>query len=113
MHVRTRQGRARGEPSGPHDSLQFHFDGLLLEAPHGSTVAVALLANGVISWRTSRATGAPRGLFCGIGTCFDCLVDVNGDAAVRACVTPLAAGDDVRTSDSLGSGDRFGTGSRA
>ena len=39
------------------------------------------------SWRTTRAAAAPRGLFCGIGACFDCLVTVDGSAGGRACVT--------------------------
>jgi predicted molibdopterin-dependent oxidoreductase YjgC len=92
------------EPHDPEARLQFRFDGQLLEAPAGTTIAGALIANGIVSWRRSRVTGAQRGLFCGIGTCFDCLVDVNHSAAVRACMIPLSAGDDVRTSNSLGGG---------
>jgi NADH dehydrogenase/NADH:ubiquinone oxidoreductase subunit G len=41
-------------------------------------------------------------VFCGIGACFDCLVDVGGDRAVRACVVPVREGDEVRTSASTG-----------
>ncbi|MGA4900742.1 2Fe-2S iron-sulfur cluster-binding protein [Streptomyces griseoincarnatus] len=37
-----------------------------------------LWAAGVTSWRTTRDGGRPRGVFCGIGVCFDCLVTVNG-----------------------------------
>jgi predicted molibdopterin-dependent oxidoreductase YjgC len=78
--------------------MHFRFDGHDLEAPAGSTIAGALLVNGITSWRTTRVLGAPRGLFCGIGTCFDCLVDVNTSAAVRACLVLLADGDEVGTS---------------
>jgi predicted molibdopterin-dependent oxidoreductase YjgC len=87
-------------------SVRFRFDGQVLEAPAGVSVAGGLLANGIRSWRMSRITGAPRGLFCGIGTCFDCLVDVNESAAVRACLTPLSEGDEVRTSSSFGGSSR-------
>ncbi|GLZ35121.1 proline dehydrogenase [Lentzea sp. NBRC 105346] len=38
-----------------------------------------------------------HGLFCGIGVCFGCLVEVNGTPEVRACQRALAEGDDVRT----------------
>jgi predicted molibdopterin-dependent oxidoreductase YjgC len=82
--------------------VHFHFDGAELQAPSGLTIAAGLLYNGVLSWRTTRVAGMPRGLFCGIGTCFDCLVDVNDSRAVRACLTVLREGDDVRTSSSTG-----------
>jgi predicted molibdopterin-dependent oxidoreductase YjgC len=84
------------------DPVGFRFDGVPMTAPRGSTVAAGLIANGVTAFRTTRAGDRPRGLFCGIGWCFDCLVDVDDEAAVRACVTPLAAGADVRRSDSVG-----------
>lgn len=83
--------------------VHFTFDGRPLEAPLGASVASALLANGVRSWRRTRSTGAARGLLCGIGNCFDCLVDVGSAHAVRACVTPLHEGDALRTSVSRGS----------
>jgi predicted molibdopterin-dependent oxidoreductase YjgC len=83
-------------------TLTFRFGGRAMTAPAGSTIAAALLGNGIASWRTTRRRGEPRGLFCGIGYCFDCLVDVNGRPAVRACQEALRDGDDVRPSRSLG-----------
>ena len=65
-------------------------------------MAAALLAGGVSSWRVTRSGGRRRGLFCGTGACFDCLVDVNDDRCVRACLIPVHDGDRVRTSVSLG-----------
>ncbi|OYV65323.1 MAG: hypothetical protein B7X07_03465 [Actinobacteria bacterium 21-64-8] len=67
-------------------TIRFTFDGRELAVSPGTTVAGALLASDVRTWRRSRRSGAARGLFCGIGTCFDCLVDVNDEVAVRACV---------------------------
>jgi glycine/D-amino acid oxidase-like deaminating enzyme len=84
--------------------LKFCFDGRPLAAPRGSTIAGALLSNGERAWRTTRTGEQRRGLFCGIGTCFDCLVDLNGDRAVRACMALLQEGDDVRSSASVGMG---------
>jgi predicted molibdopterin-dependent oxidoreductase YjgC len=78
------------------DLVRFTFDGTPMSAPRGTTIGAALLANGVISWRLTRA-GRPRGVFCGIGACFDCLVDVGARHAVRACLVPVADGDEVRT----------------
>jgi predicted molibdopterin-dependent oxidoreductase YjgC len=73
------------------------FDGEEVEAHEGQTVAGVLLAKGIRSWRTTRGEGRPRGLFCGIGVCFDCLVRVNGVPDVRACQRLVADGDDIRT----------------
>jgi predicted molibdopterin-dependent oxidoreductase YjgC len=82
--------------------VSFTFDGQPMTAEPGQTVGAALLAAGIRSWRVTRAGGRPRGLFCGIGVCFDCLVDVNEDRAVRACLVPVREGDQVRTSASAG-----------
>ncbi|HET6288401.1 MAG TPA: (2Fe-2S)-binding protein [Amycolatopsis sp.] len=62
----------------------------------GQSVAGILLAAGRTSWRTTRS-GAPRGVFCGIGACFDCLLTVNDVPDVRACRRPAADGDEIRT----------------
>ena len=84
------------------ERVSFTFDGQPLTAEPGQTVGAALLAAGIRSWRVTRSGGRPRGLFCGIGACFDCLVDVNQDRAVRACLVAVRAGDEVRTSASMG-----------
>lgn len=78
------------------DEVTASFDGSPLSAPAGASVAAALLASGRTSWRTTRA-GRPRGLFCGIGVCFDCLVDIDGQTGQRACMIPLAEGMDIRS----------------
>jgi len=88
--------------------LRFRFDGRELMAPRGSTIAGALLSNGERTWRTTRTGDQRRGFFCGIGTCFDCLVDLNGDRAVRACLALLQEGDEVCSSASVGIGSPLG-----
>ncbi|MFD2082376.1 Thioredoxin reductase [Actinopolymorpha cephalotaxi] len=70
-------------------------DGQSVAFEHGQTIAAALLAADRTSWRTTR-TGRPRGIFCGIGVCFDCLVTTNG-RRVRACLEPARPGDVVTT----------------
>jgi predicted molibdopterin-dependent oxidoreductase YjgC len=69
------------------------FDGRQLPCEPGQSVAAVLLAAGIRSWRTTRVHGRPRGLFCGIGACFDCLVTVNGTPSVRACLVEAQSGD--------------------
>lgn len=71
------------------------FNGREIPFEPGQTVAAALIAAGIRSWRSTRRDGAPRGLFCGIGVCFDCLVTVNGEPVTRACLRPACDGDVV------------------
>ena len=72
-------------------------DGVPVQAYLGETVAGVLLAQGRRAWRRTAKTGQPRGLFCGMGVCFDCLVTVDGHPGVRACITPVADGMVVQT----------------
>ncbi|WP_314098364.1 2Fe-2S iron-sulfur cluster-binding protein [Microbacterium foliorum] len=78
-------------------SLQ--FDGTPVPFLPGQTVGAALADAGIVSWRTTRRDRAPRGLFCGIGVCFDCLVTVDGARSQRACLVEACEGQDVRSAD--------------
>lgn len=89
-------------------TFTFSFDGQPIEARAGWTVAAALSASGILSWRTTRVAARPRGLFCGIGICFDCLVTVNGEPSVRACLQPAQPDDVVTTQTGAGWHDRLG-----
>jgi sarcosine oxidase subunit alpha len=73
------------------------FDGATVEAYAGESVAAALLAGGVRALRRTRGSDAPRGLFCAIGSCYDCLVRIDGSGPVRACLTPVRDGMAVTT----------------
>ena len=77
--------------------IQVMVDGQPILAYEGETVATALLAAGRRTLRHTVPGGAPRGIFCGIGVCFDCLVTVDGCHTVRACVTPVRDGMQVAT----------------
>ncbi|HLH47274.1 MAG TPA: (2Fe-2S)-binding protein [Acidimicrobiales bacterium] len=86
----------------PEAEVEIVVDGHPLLAPEGCSLAAALVAGGRASWRTTRRAGEPRGLSCGIGVCFDCLVTVNGISGVRACLVEAAAGDVVVTEGAAG-----------
>jgi predicted molibdopterin-dependent oxidoreductase YjgC len=73
-------------------SVTVTFSGRTLHAREGQSVAAALTAAGVRSWRTTRRGQQPRGLFCGIGVCFDCLLTIDGRPAQRACLVPVRDG---------------------
>jgi predicted molibdopterin-dependent oxidoreductase YjgC len=76
----------------PDSVLQLRFDGREVTAHAGQTVGAALLDAGIRYWRTTRNHGRPRGLICGIGVCYDCLVTVDGLANQRACLVRAADG---------------------
>jgi predicted molibdopterin-dependent oxidoreductase YjgC len=78
------------------------FDGQAVSALEGWSVAAALLAAERRAWRTTSRREQPRGLFCGMGVCFDCLVRIDGRANVLACQTPVAPGMCVETQRGAG-----------
>jgi D-hydroxyproline dehydrogenase subunit alpha len=73
------------------DRLTFVFEGREIEGRKGETVAAALTAAGILSIRRTRK-GSARGLFCGMGVCQDCLVEIDGTSNQRACMTKLEPG---------------------
>lgn len=85
--------------------LQFSFNGSPIPALPGQSIGAALIAAGHRSWRVTRFAGAPRGIFCGIGICFDCLVTVNDRPNRRACLVAVQPADRVTTQDGAGRAD--------
>ena len=88
-----------GDPAGVErpPTVPVTVDGHPVTAHAGQTVAAVLLANGRDSWRTTRIQDRPRGTFCGIGACYDCLVTVNGLPDTRACQRTVEANDEITT----------------
>ena len=76
--------------------VRFWYDGQPVEGLEGETLAAALAAGGIREMRHTRG-GERRGLYCGMGACFDCLVTVDGRASQRACLTKVAEGQQVRS----------------
>ncbi|MDR1245445.1 MAG: (2Fe-2S)-binding protein [Clostridiales Family XIII bacterium] len=81
--------------------VRFFFDGEEAEGCEGEPVAAALKALGVKIHRYTVNRHEPRGVFCAIGRCTDCVMTVDGMPNVRTCVTPLAGGMRVETQDGL------------
>jgi len=76
--------------------VEIHVDGERHQVPEGMPVAVALLRLGITVFRTS-SEGEPRGPLCGMGTCFECRVTVNGRVHQRSCLIACSAGLVVET----------------
>ena len=59
-------------------AVAFHVDGEAVRAHRGETLAAALLAAGIVALRRSPRAGAPRGAYCFMGVCQECVVRVDG-----------------------------------
>ncbi|MCI8646240.1 MAG: (2Fe-2S)-binding protein [Firmicutes bacterium] len=77
--------------------VKFYFDGKEMEGYEDEPIAAALRAAGVTTHRHTRRNGRPRGIFCAIGRCTDCVMVVDGEINVRTCITPLKEGMRVQT----------------
>ncbi|MGR8008146.1 (2Fe-2S)-binding protein [Streptomyces hypolithicus] len=86
----------------PEPSFEITMDDRVLPALPGQSIAAVLWAAGILAWRTTRVNGRPRGAFCGIGSCYDCLATVNGRPNQRACLVPARPGDRVTTQEGDG-----------
>ena len=69
-------------------TIEIAFEGTLIAARAGESVAAALAAHGILSLRTTR-DAAERGMFCGMGVCQDCLVEIDGKPEQRACMVKV------------------------
>jgi D-hydroxyproline dehydrogenase subunit gamma len=87
---------ARLPDSGALD-VALTIDGAPCAARAGDTVAAVLLAAGHLATRTAAVGAAPRGPYCLMGTCFDCLVTIDGRPHQQACLVAVAPGMRVET----------------
>lgn len=78
-------------------ALSIVLDGVATAARDGDTVAAAMLAAGHAACRMTAVSGAPRGPYCLMGVCFDCLVSIDGVANRQACLTQVRDGMRVET----------------
>ena len=96
METRIKEHPILGEPQKG-EKVTFLFDGREVEGYEGEPIAAALKAAGVMVHRYTKKEHKPRGIFCAIGRCTDCVMVVNGKPNIRTCVTPLEEGMKVQT----------------
>ena len=97
MTARIVRGSADPIRPGGAEPLEISLDGTRIGGLRGQTIAGVVLASGRLAWRRTSGDGRPRGLFCGIGVCYDCIVTVNGERDVRACQRRAGDGDVVES----------------
>ena len=71
--------------------VRVSLDGQALDLPEGANLAAALLAAGITTFRATHVSAAPRGPFCMMGACFDCLIEVGG-VTRQACMMQVSDG---------------------
>jgi predicted molibdopterin-dependent oxidoreductase YjgC len=72
-----------------------------IEVPASDSVAAAMLAAGIVVARTTPVSGAHRGPYCMMGTCFECLVEIDGVPNQQACQTQVREGMNVTVQKGL------------
>ena len=83
------------------NKVTIYYNGKALPALEGEPVASALMAAGIRSMRTTPKLHEPRGIFCAIGRCTDCMMIVDGIPNTRTCVTMVYDGMRVERQDGL------------
>lgn len=82
------------EISPQSDQVSVRFGSTELRLPRGENLAGALLVAGVMPFRLTPVSGAPRGPFCMMGACFDCLVEIDG-VNRQACMVQVTEGMEI------------------
>ncbi len=95
---RISQGLDRGV------AFEFLVDGEPVQAYPGETIAAALFAAGRRWSRITPRHKQRRGLYCGMGVCWECAMVVDGRPNVRTCITLAAPGMTVEPQWGLGAG---------
>lgn len=92
--LRVKDGFRRGA------AVTFQVDGAAVGGHRGETLAAALLAAGLTRLRHSPREGAPRGAYCFMGVCQECVVQVDG-VLRQSCQVPVEDGLVVELKGSL------------
>lgn len=76
----------------PENRVRIVVDGKDIEVDATASVAVALLGAGMMAVRRSVVGNEPRGPYCLMGICFECLVTIDSVQNRQACMVPVRAG---------------------
>ncbi|MBU0951335.1 MAG: (2Fe-2S)-binding protein [Elusimicrobia bacterium] len=82
--------------------IKLWVNGRQLEAYENEPIAAALANTGLKVFHRTQELNEPRGIFCAIGRCTDCVMIVDGQPNVRTCVTPAKNGMRIQTQKGLG-----------
>jgi predicted molibdopterin-dependent oxidoreductase YjgC len=69
-----------------------NINGKAVQCREGDSVAAALLAAGLSECRDTAVKDVPRGPFCLMGICYDCLVMIDDQPNQQGCMIPVRSG---------------------
>ena len=79
--------------------IEIKFEGKLIHAMAGDTVAAALMVAGINNFHYSPVSEEPRGPYCMMGVCFECLVEIDGVGHQQACLVFVRDGMIIKRED--------------
>lgn len=74
------------------ERVRILVDGKAFEADANASVAAALLSAGLSAVRRSVVGAKPRGPYCLMGVCFECLVTIDGVQNRQSCLIEVREG---------------------
>ena len=74
--------------------INFYFENKKLEAYEGETISSALIRNGYKKFRIDKE-GNDRGVYCNMGVCNECILNVNGNPSIKSCSTKVINDDKI------------------
>jgi hypothetical protein len=86
----------RKRPDGRAATVPVEVDGRPVQAPEGVSAAAAVLLAGFAVIRETPVGGAPRGPYCLMGVCFDCLAEIDGVPNRQSCMVTVQPGMVIR-----------------
>jgi predicted molibdopterin-dependent oxidoreductase YjgC len=85
-------------PSDAQNQIQLRINGRIVQVTAGTVLSSAIAATGIMRFRRS-VSGQARGPLCGMGTCMECRVTINGKTHSRSCQTLCVDGMEVQTDE--------------
>ena len=75
--------------------VEVTINGKAVQCREGDSVAAALIAAGYSDCRETAVKEVPRGPFCMMGVCYDCLVMIDGRPNQQGCMTTVHQGMNI------------------
>lgn len=90
------QRRHNGAGGAPGTTVAVAVEGRVVQVPEGASAAAAVLLAGLPTLRDTSVSGLPRGPYCLMGVCFDCLAEIDGVPNRQSCMIQVHSGMHIR-----------------
>jgi len=77
-------------------TVAVEVEGRSIHVPEGASAAAAALLAGIDATRETPVSRAPRGPYCMMGVCFDCLAEIDGMPNRQSCMVTVRPGMSIR-----------------